>query len=208
MSAPDRPAELAPDGEPATTHVDERQARQVAEAAGEPTWRKPSFGKELFLGRLRLDLIDPPPTPEPEVAARGAEFLAKLRAYAESDIDGAQIERDAFIPDEVLRGLAELGAFGMKIDQSYGGLGLSNLDYCRALTLVGSANPAIGALLSAHQSIGVPQPLKLFGTEEQKKKYLPRLAGGGISAALRTRSHAGPPPAPRSTTAAPPAGES
>jgi len=199
----DRPAELAPDGEPAATHVDERQARQVAEAARETTWRKPSFGKELFLGRLRLDLIDPPPTPEPEVAARGAEFLAKLRAYAESDIDGAQIERDAFIPDEVLRGLAELGAFGMKIDQSYGGLGLSNLDYCRALTLVGSANPAIGALLSAHQSIGVPQPLKLFGTAEQKQRYLPRLAAGEVSAFLLTEPDVGSDPARMSCTATP-----
>src|SRR5438874_3023455 len=199
----DRPAELAPDGEPATTHVDERQARQVAEAARETTWRKPSFGKELFLGRLRLDLIDPPPTPEPEVAARGAEFLAKLRAYAESDIDGAQIERDAFIPDEVLRGLAELGAFGMKIDQSYGGLGLSNLDYCRALILTGSASPAIGALLSAHQSIGVPQPLKLFGTAEQKQRYLPRLAAGEVSAFLLTEPDVGSDPARMSCTATP-----
>src|SRR5436309_9332010 len=181
-----RPAELAPDGEPATTQVDERQARQVAEAARETTWRKPSFGKELFLGRLRLDLIDPPPTPDPEVAARGAEFIDKLRAYAESDIDGAQIEHDAWIPDEVLRGLAGLGAFGMKIDESYGGLGLSNLDYCRSLMLVGSANASVSALLSAHQSIGVPQPLKKFGTPAQKQKFLPRLAAGEVSAFLLT----------------------
>jgi alkylation response protein AidB-like acyl-CoA dehydrogenase len=199
----DRPAELAPGGEPATTHVDERQARQVAEAARESTWRKPSFGKELFLGKLRLDLIDPWPTPDPEVAARGAEFLAKLRVYAESEIDGAQIERDARIPDEVLRGLAELGAFGMKIDPAYGGLGLSNLDYCRALTLVGSASPAIGALLSAHQSIGVPQPLKLFGTDEQKKRYLPRLAAGEVSAFLLTEPDVGSDPARMSCTATP-----
>jgi alkylation response protein AidB-like acyl-CoA dehydrogenase len=199
----DRPAELAPGGEPATTHVDERQARQVAEAARESAWRKPSFGKELFLGKLRLDLIDPWPTPDPEVAARGAEFLAKLRVYAESEIDGAQIERDARIPDEVLRGLAELGAFGMKIDPAYGGLGLSNLDYCRALTLVGSASPAIGALLSAHQSIGVPQPLKLFGTDEQKKRYLPRLAAGEVSAFLLTEPDVGSDPARMSCTATP-----
>jgi alkylation response protein AidB-like acyl-CoA dehydrogenase len=198
-----RPAELAPDGEPAATRVDERQARQVAEAARETDWRKPSFGKELFLGRLRLDLIDPWPTPDPEKAARGAEFLEKLRAYAESEIDGAQIERDARIPDEVFRGLAELGAFGMKIDPEYGGLGLSNLDYCRALTLVGSASPAIGALLSAHQSIGVPQPLKLFGTAEQKKRYLPRLAAGEVSAFLLTEPDVGSDPARMSCTATP-----
>ena len=157
MSVTDRPAELAPDGEPATTHVDERQARQVAEAARETTWRKPSFGKELFLGRLRLDLIDPPPTPEPEVAARGAEFLSKLRAYAESDIDGAQIERDAFIPDEVLRGLAELGAFGMKIGQSYGGLGLSNLNRLLCASL--SESEADQSGLSSPRAESVPARL-------------------------------------------------
>jgi alkylation response protein AidB-like acyl-CoA dehydrogenase len=188
---------------PATTNVDERQARQVAEAARETSWRKPSFGKELFLGRLRLDLIDPWPTPDPETAERGAEFLAKLRVYAEAEIDGAQIERDARIPDEVLRGLGELGAFGMKIDQQYGGLGLSNLDYCRALSLVGSASPAIGALLSAHQSIGVPQPLKLFGTAEQKERYLPRLAAGEVSAFLLTEPDVGSDPARMSCTATP-----
>ncbi len=192
-----------PAGDPATTNVDERQARQVAESARETSWRKPSFGKELFLGRLRLDLIDPWPTPDPEAAARGAEFLAKLRAYAEAEIDGGQIERDARIPDEVLRGLGELGAFGMKIEQEYGGLGLSNLDYCRALTLVGSASPAIGALLSAHQSIGVPQPLKLLGTPEQKKRYLPRLAAGEVSAFLLTEPDVGSDPARLSSTATP-----
>ncbi len=110
-------------------------------------------------------------------------------------IDREQIERDARIPDEVVTGLAELGAFGMKIDEKYGGLGLSNLDYCRALMLVGSANPSLGALLSAHQSIGVPQPLKLFGTPEQKEKFLPRLAAGEVSAFLLTESDVGSDPA-------------
>jgi len=186
-----------------TTEVDERQARRVAEAARETAWRKPSFGKELFLGRLRLDLIDPWPTPDPESAARGEEFLAKLRAYAEAEIDGEQIERDAWIPDEVLRGLAGLGAFGMKIDREYGGLGLSHVHYTRALMLVGSVNPSIGALLSAHQSIGVPQPLKLFGTAEQKQRYLPRLAAGEVSAFLLTEPDVGSDPARMSCTAAP-----
>jgi alkylation response protein AidB-like acyl-CoA dehydrogenase len=91
----------------------------------------------------------------------------------------------------------------MKIDEKYGGLGLSNLDYCRALAMVGSANPSISALLSAHQSIGVPQPLKLFGSDEQKKRFLPRLAAGEVSAFLLTEPDVGSDPARLSTTATP-----
>jgi alkylation response protein AidB-like acyl-CoA dehydrogenase len=184
------------------TQVSEREARKVIEATREAEWRKPSFGKELFLGRFRLDLINPLPQPEPERAAKGAAFLEKLRAYA-AEIDGQQIERDARIPDDVLRGLASLGAFGMKIDEKYDGLGLTNLDYCRALALVGSVNPSIGALLSAHQSIGVPQPLKLVGTDEQKQKFLPRLAGGEVSAFLLTEPEVGSYPANLRSTAVP-----
>ncbi|MCW6005610.1 acyl-CoA dehydrogenase family protein [Micromonospora sp. CPCC 205371] len=180
------------------TNVSEKQARQVAEAARESDWRKPSFGKELFLGRFRLDLIDPWPEPEPE-----PEFLGKLDAYVRSEVDGQRIEREARIPDEVFQGLASLGAFGMKIDKEYGGLGLSNLYYCKALTLAGSVNPSIGALLSAHQSIGVPQPLKLFGTPEQKKAFLPRLAAGEVSAFLLTEPDVGSDPARLATLAEP-----
>ena len=121
-------------------------------------------------------------------------FLAALGDYART-IDGGQIERDARIPDEVFQGLAELGAFGMKIDKKYGGLGLSNLYYCRALAMIGSVSGSLGALLSAHQSIGVPQPLKLFGTDEQKQKFLPRLAAGEVSAFLLTEADVGSDPA-------------
>jgi len=187
---------------PAGASVDEKQARQVAEAAREAEWRKPSFGKELFLGRLRMELIDPWPAPDPARTAKAEEFIARLGEFART-IDGGQIERDARIPDEVFHGLAELGAFGMKIDEEYGGLGLTNLHYCKALSLIGSANPALGALLSAHQSIGVPQPLKIFGTTDQKKKYLPRLAGGEVSAFLLTEADVGSDPARLSTTAVP-----
>ncbi|MEU4426682.1 acyl-CoA dehydrogenase family protein [Actinoplanes sp. NPDC024001] len=184
-----------------TADVSEKQARQTAEAARESEWRKPSFGKELFLGRFRLDLIDPPP--ELDSTAEADEFLAKLDAYLRTEVDGEQIERDARIPDEVFHGLAKLGAFGMKIDKQYGGLGLSNLHYCKALTMIGSVNAATAALLSAHQSIGVPQPLKLFGTEAQKKAFLPRLAGGEVSAFLLTEPDVGSDPARLGTVAEP-----
>lgn len=190
----------------ATPHqptVTEREARQVAEAAREQDWRKPSFAKELFLGRFRLDLIHPHPQPADEDAQRGEEFLAKLRDFCETKIDSARIEREAQIPDEVIDGLKDLGALGMKIDTKYGGLGLTQVYYNKALALVGSANPAIGALLSAHQSIGVPQPLKLFGTPEQKDVFLPRCARTDISAFLLTEPDVGSDPARLATSAVP-----
>ena len=183
--------------------VSYQESREVAEASRETDWTKPSFGKELFLGRLRLDLIDPWPQPDPMRSAKGEEFIKKLNAYVRSEVDGAKIERDNHIPDEVFHNLARLGAFGMKIDEKYGGLGLTNLDYARSLMLVGSVSPAIGALLSAHQSIGVPQPLKLFGTAEQKRRYLPRLAAGEVSAFLLTEPDVGSDPARLGTIAEP-----
>ncbi len=184
-------------------HVDEREARQTAEAAREAGWHQPSFAKQLFLGDFRLDLIHPHPRPSPDATARGEEFCARMRAFCEESVDGAQIEHDARIPDEVIRGLASLGAFGMKIAPEYGGLGLSNLYYNRALIIAGSASPAIAALLSAHQSIGVPQPLALFGTDEQKHAFLPRCARGEISAFLLTEPDVGSDPARLNTTATP-----
>ncbi|CCH20699.1 acyl-CoA dehydrogenase family protein [Micromonospora lupini] len=211
-----RPAPDGPDSESAADtagaaaplpseagQVSEKEARRVAEAARESTWDRPSFGKELFLGRFRLDLIDPWPRSDPDDVARGEEFLGRFREFLTSEVDGAAIERDASIPDSVFHGLADLGAFGMKIDRKYGGLGLSNLHYCRALMLAGSVSPAIGALLSAHQSIGVPQPLKMFGTAEQKQRFLPRLAAGEVSAFLLTEPDVGSDPARLATTAEP-----
>ncbi|MFE1829573.1 acyl-CoA dehydrogenase family protein [Streptomyces yangpuensis] len=183
--------------------VTEREARQVAEAAREQDWRKPSFAKELFLGRFRLDLIHPHPLPTDEDVRRGEAFLARLREFCETRIDGALIEREAKIPDETVRGLKEIGALGMKIDPKYGGLGLTQVYYNKALALVGSVSPAIGALLSAHQSIGVPQPLKMFGTQAQKDAYLPRCATTAISAFLLTEPDVGSDPARLATTAVP-----
>src|SRR6266849_8259803 len=91
-------------------HVDEREARQTAEAAREAGWQQPSFAKQLFLGDFRLDLIHPHPQPSADATARGEEFCARMRAFCEESVHGAQIEHDARIPDEVIRGLASLGA--------------------------------------------------------------------------------------------------
>jgi alkylation response protein AidB-like acyl-CoA dehydrogenase len=183
--------------------VGEREARQVAEEAREVGWELPSFGKQLFLGDFRLELIHPHPRPSEESGRRGEEFCARLREFCEDSVDSALIERDARIPDEVVKGLAALGAFGMKVAPEYGGLGLTNLYYNRALMIAGSVSPALSAMLSAHQSIGVPQPVALFGTDEQKQHYLPRCARGEISAFLLTEPDVGSDPARLNTTATP-----
>lgn len=183
--------------------VSEREAREVAEAAREQDWRKPSFAKEMFLGRFRLDLIHPHPEPSADDVRRGEEFLTKLRGFCESTVDGARIEREDRIPDEVVAGLKDLGALGMKVGPEYGGLGLTQVYYNKALAMVSSVSPAVGALLSAHQSIGVPQPLKMFGTQEQKETFLPRCARTDISAFLLTEPDVGSDPARLATTAVP-----
>ncbi|MEQ7127829.1 acyl-CoA dehydrogenase family protein [Actinopolymorpha sp. B11F2] len=185
-----------------TRRVSEVDARAVAEAAREATWVKPSFAKDLYLGRFRLDLVHPAPRVPEDKAAKGAAFLERLKAYC-ATLDGQVIERESRIPDEYAKGLAALGVFGMKIPEEYGGLGLSMLDYGRGLMLAGSVHPSIGALLSAHQSIGVPEPVKMFGTEEQKREFLPRCARGAISAFLLTEPDVGSDPARLSMTAIP-----
>jgi alkylation response protein AidB-like acyl-CoA dehydrogenase len=183
-----------------TRRVSEVDARAVAEAAREATWVKPSFAKDLYLGRLRLDRIHPVPRVPEEKAAKGEAFLQRLKTYCET-LDGQVIERESRIPDEYAKGFAALGVFGMKIPEEYGGLGLSQLSYTHAIGLVTSHDGNLTALLSAAQSIGVPQPLKMFGTPEQKEKYLPRLAKGAISAFALTEANVGSDPAAMTTRA-------
>jgi alkylation response protein AidB-like acyl-CoA dehydrogenase len=185
------------------TDVTEREARQVAEEAREGEWKLPSFGKDLFLGRLNLDLIHPQPKVDPAVVEKGEAFLQRLRAFLTEHVDPLQIERDAKIPEAVIDGLKDLGALGMKVPEQYGGLGLSQVYYNRALTLVGSCHASLGALLSAHQSIGVAEPLLLFGSEAQKQEWLPKVARTHISAFLLTEPDVGSDPARLGTTATP-----
>ena len=186
-----------------STQVSEREAREVAEAARESEWKLPSFAKEMFMGHLRLELIHPQPRLDSEAEEKGERFLEKLRTFLERDVDPLRIEREAKIPDEVIDGLKELGALGMKVPEHYGGLGLSQVYYNRALTLAGAAHSSISTLLSAHQSIGVAEPLQLFGSEEQKRAWLPRVSSTDISAFLLTEPDVGSDPARLASTATP-----
>ena len=183
--------------------VSEREARQVAEAARETEWTAPSFVKELFNGRLHLELIHPFPRIPADELARATPWLEKLDAFLRANVDAEAIDRDYKIPEHVVTGLIDLGCLGIKIPQEHGGLGFSQAVYGRAIALATSYESSVGVLLSAHQSIGVPQPLQLFGTPEQQKKYLPRLASGAISAFALTEPDVGSDPARMTTTAVP-----
>ena len=183
--------------------ISEKEARQVAESAREQGWEKPSFGKELFLGNLRLDLIHPQPKLDPAAVEKGEAFLARLHDFLVDEVDPFEIERDARIPDAVVDGLKELGALGMKVPEQYGGLGLSQVHYNRALVLAGTYHSALATLLSAHQSIGVAEPLMGFGSEEQKEKWLPLVSRDHISAFLLTEPDVGSDPARLATIAEP-----
>jgi alkylation response protein AidB-like acyl-CoA dehydrogenase len=189
-----------PTRKPAAALATEQEAREVAEAARETEWN-PSFVKELFEGRLRLDLIHPFPEPDPADVARAQPFLDRLERFLAEKVDGDLIDREGNIPPEIVAELRQMGALGIKIPEEYGGLGLSQLMYTKAMGLVTSWDGSLTALLSASQSIGVPVPLALFGTAEQKQKYLPRLARGAISAFALTETHVGSDPAGLSTTA-------
>jgi alkylation response protein AidB-like acyl-CoA dehydrogenase len=179
----------------------ELESREVAESAREQDWEKKSFARALFEGRFDLSLVYPHPEPDPDEQARAAVFLEKLEAFSRDHIDGDAIDRNGWVPQSVLDGLAELGAFGIKISPEFGGLGLSQLSYNRALEIVSSRCGATGAFLSAHQSIGVPGPIQKFGTQEQKERYLPRLAKGALSAFALTEPEVGSDPANMETTA-------
>ncbi len=183
--------------------AEERRSLEVAEAAREKEWQKPSFVSELFMGRLRTDLVFPFPEQEPADRHAGDAVLAKLEVFLKEKVDADRIDREKEIPAEVIDGLREMGLFGIKIPKEYGGLGLSQVNYNRIVQLVASHCASTAVMLSAHQSIGVPQPLKMFGTPEQKQKYLPRLAAGAMSAFALTEPGVGSDPSKMTTTAVP-----
>jgi alkylation response protein AidB-like acyl-CoA dehydrogenase len=176
-------------------------SRELAEASRETEWTSASFAAELFLGRFRSDLVLNFPEQDEADRAQGDSFLSRLERFLHEHVDAAAIDREGHLPQDVLKGLIEMGAFGMKIPREYGGLGFSQWNYNRAVALVASHCASTAVWLSAHQSIGVPQPLKLFGTEQQKKKYLPLLAKSAISGFALTEPEVGSDPANMATTA-------
>ncbi|HEY3082847.1 MAG TPA: acyl-CoA dehydrogenase family protein [Chloroflexota bacterium] len=163
--------------------------------------RQPSFVGQLFAGEPDFALLRPFPEQTTADRAVGDQFCARVERFLRERVDPLQIERDAKIPPRLYEEAAEIGLFGMTIPPEYGGLGLSQTNYDRVLTLVASYCNIFALVLSVHQSIGVARPIMMFGTAEQKRDWLPRLASGELSAFALTEPQIGSDPANMATTA-------
>src|SRR5919109_5342092 len=148
--------------------------------AAAEAWRETKvysgFMSGLFEGVVRRHLFRSYSVPAMSEEARG--FYERLRALLVDKVDPERIDREGDVGDDVIAALRQIGAFGIKIPQIYGGLGLSQSDYHTVATLLGGHDASITVLISAHNSIGVAEPIKLVGEIEQKQRLFPRLAKG------------------------------
>lgn len=144
---------------------------------------KPSFTKSLFAGRVEEACVFPYPHMKSEEAENVQMMLDAIHAFFARSVDSAKIDREAALPESVFAGMKELGLFGLTIPEEYGGLGLSCMGYGRVMEEIGGLDASISVTLGAHHSIGL-KGLLLLGTEEQKKRYLPKLASGEMVAAF------------------------
>lgn len=171
----------------------ELQKKQIAEAEellfSGP--EKEGFAKELFFGRFREQAMFPYPKLPKEQQAIGDEAVAAVRKYCEEHIDAAKIDREALIPDEVVAGLSKVGVLGMTVPPEHGGQGMSQQNYCRVMEVIGGHCASTGVFVNAHHSIGL-RALELFGTPDQKRKWMRPLATGEKLAAFAlTEAEAG-----------------
>src|SRR5258705_8678674 len=141
---------------PPPSSVSADEARDVAESAREQEWAAPSFVRDLFLGNLRMELIHPYPEQDAEEIARAKPFLDKLERFLREKVDSDQIDREGEIPEAVIQGLRDLGAFGIKIPREYGGLGFAQRAYMKAIELVSSVDGPLTAFLPPPHAIGGP----------------------------------------------------
>ncbi len=157
--------------------------------------------KSLLSGHVPEDLVFPYPQIPAEEKETVSAFLGSFRDFAKDHVDPSRFDREHSIAPDVVRGLADLGAFGMIIPEAYGGYGFSSSAYCRVTEEIGRTDASLGILIGGHQSIGL-KGLILFGSEGQKLKWLPKLASGEMIAAFAlTEPEAGSDAASIRTTA-------
>jgi alkylation response protein AidB-like acyl-CoA dehydrogenase len=161
------------------------------------------FAKGLFFGQFQAPLVFPYPQLRPEERPEVERAVAEVRRFMEQDVDSAAIDREADISTAVIDGLARLGVLGMTAPKEYGGRGFSQLGYCRIMEAIGSRDSAVAVFVNAHHSIGI-RALLLFGTDEQKQRWLPDLVSGeNLGAFALTEPEAGSDAANVQTTATP-----
>src|SRR5256886_9157456 len=151
----------------------QRAALELTEAARDAAAERGSFGGGLFMGRFDLGAIHPFPVQKPEDRDQGDAFLQRLEGFLREKVEPDEIDQTGEIPPEVIKELAGIGAFGIKISPCYGGLGLSPTKHFPPPVFLGGyfGNPT--APVSAHPSIRVPPPLLPFGNEGQQRTFLP-----------------------------------
>lgn len=171
----------------------ELQKKQIADAEelffSGP--EKEGFAKELFFGRFREQSMFPYPSLSPMEQETGDKAVAAVRKYCNEHIDAANIDQEALIPDDVIAGLAKVGVLGMTVSPKYGGQGMSQQNYCRVMEVIGGHCASTGVFVNAHHSIGL-RALELFGTPDQKEKWMrPLAAGEKLAAFALTEQEAG-----------------
>lgn len=179
----------------------QRAAMEVAESARDQAVARGGFAGGLFLGRFDPSLLLPFPHQSDQDRAIGDEMVDRVCRFLSEHLDPEQADATRTIPGHVIDGLVELGVFRMKVPKEYGGLGFTQVNYNRVIMAVASYCGSTTVQISAHQSIGVPQPLKMFGTPQQKETYLPRISQGAMSAFALTEPDVGSDPAQMQTTA-------
>jgi acyl-CoA dehydrogenase family protein 9 len=136
-----------------------------------------SFGKSLFCGEIHEELVLPYPKPNAAEEQRIRHLIAALREFAAEAIDPRKIEEDRWIGDDVIAGLGDRGLCGLYVPEQYGGQGLSQTGYCRVFESFAQIDATVSVVMGVHQSIGM-KGIVLFGSDEQKERFLPDLAAG------------------------------
>src|SRR5579883_2546765 len=159
-----------------------KQMRQAEELLFSGPERS-GFAKALFRGEFRGDVLFPYPEPTESARPEADRAVEEVRRFAETSIDAAAIDRMADIPPSVIEGLGKLGVLGMAAPPEFGGRGFSQLEYCRIMEVIGGHCSSTAVFVNAHHSIGI-RALVLFGTPEQKARWLPPLVRGETLAAF------------------------
>jgi acyl-CoA dehydrogenase family protein 9 len=151
-------------------------ATETPATGKQPEREASSFAKSLFLGEIHEELVFPWPAPDPDEQDRIRRLNAAAREIG-ARIDHREVEERRWIGDDVIAELGEAGLCGLYVDERYGGQGLSQTGYARVFETFAQIDATLSIILGVHQSIGF-KGINMFGSDEQKERFLPDLAAG------------------------------